>query len=359
MIRKIIVFTYFIVSGLVSRSQVNMTLQVPPAGVLLKSQLWNILVVSANSDQQITVNLSLQDAQTNQEVLNATSRLLIIAKGASQLQAADFSPIQYEYYTSAFNNDQDPNGMLPAGNYLACYSIITSNKTTLTENCIPVNVEPLSPPLLNTPANEAVLQTSYPQFTWLPPTPKSIFGDLNYDFILVEVLPGQSGTEAIQNNIPVYSAGHIKDQFYNYPASYEQLDTARLYAWRVIAKSSNNAGSPSDIWTFKIKSEKPDTIPDLNSNYILLKRSGEIAGTYTIENKSINIKYYSFDREHVAEVQFLSSDGRIIKTIKQNIAYGDNFLSYRLEKSFQQQQIYFIQIKDIRNNKYTASFRIK
>src|SRR6266496_470010 len=360
MIKKLFVLILYALFVVIAKAQINMTLQAPPTGVLLKNQLWNMLLVSSsNNNTLVRVNLSLQDAQNNQVVLTASARTIILAKGATQLQANDFAPIQYNYYSPVFNGDRDPNGMLPVGNYLACYTVIGDHNITLNENCISINVEPLSPPLLNTPASESELQTTYPQFTWLPPTPQNIFSDLNYNLILVEVLPGQASTEAIPTNIPVYNVQRVKDPFYNYPASGKQLDTAKLYAWRIAARNNYNVAALSDVWTFKIKPQKQDSIPAINSNYILLKSNGEPSGTYIIENNNISIKYYSFDKDHETEVRFLSADGKIIKTIKQRIVYGDNYLTYTLNRSFQKQEIYFFEIKDKQNNKYTASFRIK
>jgi len=360
MIRKLFVFICCALSAITIQAQINMTLQVPPAGILLKNQLWNMLLVSSsNGSQLIKINVSLLDAQNNQVLLTAASRTITITKGATQLQVNDFTPIQYNYYSSIFNNDRDPNGMLPAGNYIACYTIMGDHNIRFDEDCISINVEPLSPPLLNTPANESVLQTNYPQFTWLPPTPKNIFGDLNYDFLLVEVLPGQASREAIQNNVPVYSAGRVRDLFYNYPASNKQLDTSKLYAWQVIAKNSYNSIISSDVWTFKITNQKPGHVIPINGSYILIQKSGEQTGVYTIENTNIGIKYYSFDPEHEAEVRVLSANGKVIKIFKEKISYGDNFFNYKLTRSFKKQEIYFIEIRDKQNNKYSASFRIK
>lgn len=357
---KKLLFICFTLSALAADAQINMTIQTPPAGVLLKNQLWNILLVSAsNENELVTINLTLQDIETNQILLAATSRTITLKKGATQFQARDFAPIQYTYYSSIFNSDRDPNGMLPAGNYLACYTVIGGHNITLSENCISVSVKPLSPPLLNSPGNESVLQTNYPQFTWLPPTPKNMFSDLNYDFILAEVLPGQTSNEAIQNNVPVYTSGRLKDIFLNYPASYKQLDTAKLYAWQIIARNGNSFIAPSDVWTFKIKTEKPTSPTSNTGNYVLLQRSGELRGTYTIESNNLSIKYYSFDKDHETEVRFLTADRKTIKTIKQRIVYGDNYLNYKLNKSFRKAQIYFIEIRDKQNTQYTASFRIK
>ena len=213
-----------------SHAQVSMTLQVPPAGVLVKNQLWNIVLVNAsNTDVLIRVNLVLLDVQTNQPVITATSAPVSLGKGAKQLQARDLSPVQYSYSIPAARVDMDPNGLLPAGRFQACYTVVNAQKgdLTLVENCITVNVDPLSPPLLNTPANEDKLLTAYPQFTWLPPTPIGLFNDLGYAMVLVEVFPGQGKADAIQQNVPLNASVYTKNMFWNYPASTRSLDTGK------------------------------------------------------------------------------------------------------------------------------------
>src|SRR6186713_935075 len=178
-----------LLGGMVSRAQITMTLQVPPTGVLVKNQLWNMLLVNSGSAGVVVrINMVLLDERSNQPVLTASSVPVLLARGARQLQAKDLGPIQYVYNSPAFHADQDPNGMLPAGSYQACYTVGGVEKLSAprAENCIQVNVDPLSPPLLNTPADEGSLYTSYPQFTWLPPTPIGLFSDLSYDLIVVE-----------------------------------------------------------------------------------------------------------------------------------------------------------------------------
>ncbi|WP_153799835.1 hypothetical protein [Foetidibacter luteolus] len=342
------------------QGQVTMTLQVPPAGVLMKNQLWNMLLVSAiEGEQLVTVTLNLQDVQTNQVLLTGISRTITLRKGAAQLQVADVSPIQYSYFSPAFNNDRDPNGMLPAGNYLACYSLTGSHHAVLAENCISVNVEPLSPPLLSTPAHEAVLQTAWPQFSWLPPTPPNLFGDLSYDLTLVEVLPGQSSSEAVQVNVPVFGAGRLRELLLNYPASSKQLDTGKVYAWRITGRNNGNAIAFSDIWTFTVQQPNAPTPSPKIISYMALKRPGEPAGDYLVETGTINIRFYSFDSEYMAEVRFKDASGKVIRSQPQKILYGDNFLGFKAGSDFSKGQLYTVEMKDKAGKIYQASFSVK
>ncbi|MES1249175.1 MAG: hypothetical protein ABUL46_00750, partial [Chitinophaga rupis] len=112
-----------------SQAQISMTLQVPPMGVLVKNQLWNMLLVNSGSRSALLrINLVLLDEKTNQPVLTASTVPFLLNKGAKQMQAKDLSPIQYSYNGPATNADRDPNGLLPAGTYQACYSVVNSEK---------------------------------------------------------------------------------------------------------------------------------------------------------------------------------------------------------------------------------------
>lgn len=233
-----------------------MTIQVPPTGVMAKNQLWNmVLVNAANAPITIYVGLSLLNTADNRPVMTATTRPITLSKGARQLMAKDIGPVTYTYLSSAFNADMNPNGLLPAGNYLACYTVyaqIYESTLTLAEDCVPVEVQPLSPPQLNTPADQSILDMNYPQFTWLPPMPLQLFGNLQYDFLLVAVQPGQNAYQAIQQNIPIYNRHSGATPFLNYPASNTRLDTGVNYAWCVVAKNSNEFIAQSEVWTFKV-----------------------------------------------------------------------------------------------------------
>jgi hypothetical protein len=139
------------------------------------------------------------------------------------------------------------------------------------EDCIPFAIEPVSPPLLNTPANKSILESRLPQFTWLPPAPANLFTDLNYEMILTELHPGQSPEEAVQQNIPVYRAPRLKNMYINYPAGAVALDTAKQYAWTVTAHNGSLYAAQTEVWTFRIKSVQNNT-RFANGAYVQLKK---------------------------------------------------------------------------------------
>ncbi|NML38398.1 hypothetical protein HHL17_14415 [Chitinophaga sp. G-6-1-13] len=271
-------------------AQVSMTIQLPPAGVMLKAQLWNIVLVSAsNASVNMRITMRLTDPQTNQPLLTGITRNILLNKGARQLQLQDFMPVQYEYLSPAI--DRSANGFLPSGNYMACYSMIVEGDKSGNqpgEDCIPFTIEPVSPPLLNTPANKSELETILPQFTWIPPAPLNLFSDLNYDLTLTEVYPGQSPEEAIQQNIAVYRAPALRNIFANYPSGGVQLDTGRQYAWSVTARNGRLFAAQTEVWTFRIKSlAKPGNTPA--GAYVQLKR--ELDGAVVKAGRMLSVSY--------------------------------------------------------------------
>lgn len=345
------------------QAQVTLALQVPAVGIMQKNQLWNMaLIYTGNGGANVVVGLTLLSAKDNQPVMTATSRILVLNKGTNQFNAKDMGPILYNYLSPIFNVDRDPDGFLPIGNYKACYTVIRNSHSAepLAEDCLPVEVQPLSPPQLNIPADTATLETAYPQFSWIPPLPLNLFSNLTYDMLVVEVLPGQGAYEAIQRNIPVYNISHYTSMLHTYPSSNAPLDTGRIYAWRVIAKNEDAFVAQSEVWTFKLASPKRMTLKPANGNYILLRKSNEPAtGVSTLTESIIGIKYYSFDKEHAATVQFFTPDGQLVQSVQEKIVYGDNFLAYALNGSFQKGKIYLVKITDLQHNLYTASFTIK
>jgi hypothetical protein len=346
----------------VGRAQVSLAVQVPPTGVLQKSQLWNLVLVST-ADQPVTayVKLTLLSTKDNTPLMTAITKDFLLTKGAKQLSNNEVSPVQYNYFSAAFNADRNPNGLLPVGNYLACYTVLKSDgelSIEMAEECIPVEVEPLSPPLLNTPFDRDTVANGYPQFTWLPPTPLGLFNDLSYDMLITEVMANQSATESIQQNIPVYSAGNLRTLVNLYPASNKALDTAKWYAWRVIAKNNNQLVAQSEVWVFRVASLQPPAVDLLSKNYLLLQRQEEAGGVSQIKGDSLGIKYYSFEKQRQALVRITKADGTVIKEVNQQVGYGDNFFRYPLGNAFEKGQMYRIEITDSDRKRYTASFSI-
>jgi hypothetical protein len=350
-----------ILGTITSRAQISMTLQVPPIGVLVKNQLWNMLLVNtSNKTLMIRINMVLLDEKTNQPVLTGTTLPFVLDKGARQIQAKDLGPIEYTYNGPAVLADRDANGLLPIGNYQACYSVFTTTKSaTLVENCIQLAVDPLSPPLLNTPADEGKIFTDYPQFTWLPPTPLGIFSDLSYDLVLVEVLSGQGKADAIQQNIPIYSGGFIRNLYLNYPSSYRSLDTAHLYAWRIVAMNNGLPAAMSDIWTFRVAPPPRLSAKTQSNAYFELKRGLDPSAVSS--GSTLKITYDNIPADTVVNYTITNLDdpgNPVVQSGLVRLDKGHNFLNILLKRNsgWAQRKIYLFRFVNSRNEEWTVKF---
>ena len=200
MYKRLTSLTLLILMFVMSKAQLSLSVQEPPTGIVQKNQLWNLsLIYSGSNTISVTISITLLNMSDNQPVMTAFSRPITLSKGVKQLKAMDVSPVDYAYVSPAFSRLTD--AFIPVGSYRACYTIYNSDrdaKTIMIEDCINLDVQPLSPPQLTMPADSASIQNPYPQFSWLPPAPPTLFSDLNYDLLVTEVREDQTPGAAIQ-----------------------------------------------------------------------------------------------------------------------------------------------------------------
>lgn len=306
--KKMLIIVICTMEWAAAAAQVTILPQIPPAGIYQKTQLWNVFVTSAyETPVQARITLRLLNTGTNQPVLTAVSRPLTLQRGARQLQAADLMPIQYEYLSPSV--DRGEPGFLGAGSYTVCYSMTVEFEKNMgqREDCFPFAVEPVSPPLLNLPENNAVLETRLPQFSWVPPAPAHMFRDLGYEFLLVEVRPGQSPAEAVQQNIPITTRRMMRDVFLNYPSSIAPLDTGKLYAWHVLAYNGQQFAAQSETWSFRVREPLPKPQQHQSQAFVQLRRdvdgaviqvSGALQAGYLHETGDSAVHYEILDQEN-------------------------------------------------------------
>ncbi|HYC28263.1 MAG TPA: hypothetical protein VEB42_05590 [Chitinophagaceae bacterium] len=296
------------------RAQVIVNVQLPAGGIYLKSQLWSMSLVNTSSqDANVTIEVLLTDVATNQPVLSGVSRIIQLKKGVTQINAASASPITYNVLNAAYNVDANPMGFLPIGVFNVCYLVTKldgDNFERLTEDCETIEIEPLAPPMLMLPFDEDEIETSRPLFSWIAPSPQSLFYNIQYDLTLVEVLPTQQGSDAIQQNLPVLSQQNIGMTTYPFPAGYPELDSTKTYAWQITARSSASPIAKSEIWTFKIRNAVPDTGTIVNGIFYA-KTNRQIDAAYTICNGILRYEYINeLNEEAVNTTLFDISNSR-------------------------------------------------
>jgi hypothetical protein len=340
------------------KAQVTVNVQLPPAGMIQRDQLWNLVIVNNTTDfQDAAVSLDLQDAVTGQTVLSGGTRNFTLGKGVKVIGFKDIQPVQYNYISAELSTNY-----IPLGSYVACYRLSKSGRKgaePLADECIRLNIGPLSPPLLNTPADKSVLPVMPLQFSWMPPTPAEMFSNLNYDITVAEILQGQSPAEAILNNVPVYANRSIRNPFENYPSSFSSLQPGKAYAWQVTARNGLNYSVQTETWSFSIKGKDSAKTADIAASYVVLKDKQESSGISYINGGGLFVKYYSFDKDHENIIRFLTEDGKIVREVKRKIVYGNNFLRFDLPNEFKRGAVYILEITDHQNKTFNTRFSIQ
>lgn len=355
--RKPILSLLFAILSFYGGAQLSISSQLPPSGLLQKDGLWNVMLINnGTTTVEGTLLVSLQDALTGQVLLSGGGRAVTIPKGVKMLSVRDVQPVQYTYTGIAGGGSA-----LPAGNYTVCYSLHDRKddyQPLLATECVRLSVTPLSPVLLNYPLDKDTLPIAPSQFSWLPPAPLEMFSGITYDMAVAEVLPGQSPTQALLYNTPVYARGSIPSTYEPYPSSYSRLTIGKTYAWQVTARSGLTYSQPTEVWSFTISGESSATAIGSKS-YIELKGSGEETGITHLSGTAIHLKYYSFDKEGVATIRLLSGSGEQKSEYKQNLVYGNNFFSLPLPRGLTKGVIYKIELIDAQKRSIGAHFSLQ
>lgn len=341
-------------------AQVSLQPNIPPVGMLQKSQLWNVLVInSSNTALDCKLQLLLRDRNTGQEVLTATTGFFNIGAGAKQLNINLLNPIQYNYLVNGI--DSRLQGLLPAGNYLACYSLSSgTGKTQLAEECVQFDVEPLSPPMLIFPTDSSKLDNQPSQFSWTPPTPVGMFNGLRYEVIITPVNEGQKAEEAIQENLPFYSSENTISNMLNYSTATTAFEKDKWYAWQVIAKNDQNYAGKSQTWVFKIKGPSIETMILEQSPYIKMKKQNPEKGI--APNGILKLSYLNEPSDSMALVNIISvkNGNKIIGHFSVQLQPGENLLQFDLKKKLdlKEGEVYEAWITNTRMEKWGLQFEI-
>jgi hypothetical protein len=152
-----------------AQAQIIINPQLPPMGLVLKSQLWNLAIINTeNQSVQVQIKMIVTDASNNQKIFSGTSKLLTLSKGLSEITAIDVSPVTYNTLSPTVSIDPSPDGFLPLGVFDVCYSInllnAESGLSSLSEQCEEVEVQPISPPILVSPSDSESIEVTRPMF---------------------------------------------------------------------------------------------------------------------------------------------------------------------------------------------------
>jgi hypothetical protein len=318
----------------ISKAQVSISVQLPPSGLIDKQQLWNMVLINSGRESLETfIRISLQEVSTGQVLMTAQTNPFICAYGTKVITERDLQPIQFN-----FNHPDFSKRYLPLGQYVICYRVFNNGlkgEEPLTDECITINIEPLSPVMLNYPLDQSSIQSYNPQFSWTPPAPFDMFTNLSYILSVCEVKDGQKPIEAMLQNVPVYSRGDLSQPFELLQTAAYKLLAGKTYAWQVTAINQSKFVSKSDVWSFKVEK---DSIAAIVSAAPYVKLSKEISEASIVHQGHLKISYRNqlSDSTGYFTVREVTGQGSKEKqssySFKLPIQRGENFLEYDLNK---------------------------
>lgn len=349
---------YLLIVGIsiakICSAQLRIQSNIPPTGVIQRSQIWNLLVINdSRSTYDCRVNVIVRDRYSGQEVFTAVTGAFSVGTGAKQLNEALLAPIQYNYLLTT--QDAASYGLLPAGAYNICYSIslVKSGDMLLPDECLSFDVEPLSPPMLAFPSDSTFLTSSQEQFSWTAPAPSSMFGKLTYTIIFAEVHDGQLADEAIQQNIPYYSEGRLSGTTMPYPQTARQFEAGKWYAWQVVASAPNGYVGKTETWVFKLNNSAKSI--DTSKIYLLMEPEGK--GIYPVSQPVLFVKYNSQINSYLGEFKLYDVAANLVRSWRRRVMPGENYFDFQLGGIFRPNTLYTIELIDSNKKSYSLTFK--
>lgn len=342
-----------------AKAQITITTQLPGSGMLLKEQLWNLVIINNSNDiAELKLQVDVRDMLLGQSVINASAGKLVIGKGMKLITVKDVQPVMYNYVATEFSGNY-----LPCGSYTINYRLIQETikgDVPVADEVVKINVTPLSPPLLTTPADKSSIETVYPQFTWMPPAPMQMFNPLLYDITVVAVEEGQAAKEAMEFNKPVYVNTNLQNPAEKMPTSFQQLQQGKAYAWQVVARSGNSCAAPTEVFMFTIGKDTIAKIID-QAPYIKVSKSNtEVAiiyeGVIKMEyNNTAGDKKVKFN---VYKVSDRAKENKNAIQFEIELTNGQNFLSYNIAKkaALDDKTVYEISMINSRGEEWLMRF---
>jgi hypothetical protein len=350
----------FICLPFIGQAQITINSQIPNTGILLKDQLWNLIVTNNSNDiVNVKVDLDITDVVLGQSVLNASTGKITIGKGIKIITIRDIQPIVYNYVATEFTGKYTP-----CGTYSLHYRLLTEvpgkGDVPIADDITRIYVSPLSPTLLSLPSDKSGIETVYPQFAWMPPSPMEMFSPLLYDINVVAIEDGQTVREAIELNKPVYFNTNIQNPSDKMPSSFGQLQQGKSYAWQIVARSGSVCASASDVWMFTIGK---DSITKIIESAAFIKLSTSNTEITTATEGVLKMEYINnIGDKQVKCIVYKSGEkqkeGHKEIRFKLKLVNGQNYLSYSIDKKhkLEEKTVYEVALINSRGEQWLMRF---
>ncbi|MDP2174450.1 MAG: hypothetical protein Q8K70_00925 [Bacteroidota bacterium] len=328
------------------------------------SQVLNFTAINSNSKSYQVYFIGKIKDQNNDIVLEYKTTNVLLNVGANIFSKFNISFSELRFLNSDILEVEEKSGVFPYGAYQICMYAqcveancgdVGVNGGMETPECITVKVENPTPLLLAYPDNESEIEVTRPMYLWIPPSPIASSSQLNYRMRLVEIMDGQSKSDALTMNRPLIEESGIMKPSLMHPLDVPELEKGKWYAWEVEAYVGQTFIARSEQWKFKVKKEEEKKE---KPSYVLLKTDDNsvyqfkdiLYFTY-IENRinnALEVKIYNL------EEQLIYNGGNNFEAIR-----GENSYDIKLnEGKFYKNTIYILVLKNIYNEQYVLKFKL-
>ncbi len=196
------------------------------------------------------------------------------------------------------------------------------------------------PLILSSPFDMDTIETQEPTFVWQCDM-ATILNDprLSLQFVLSPMEEGQSKSEALLINQPVYILSNVLNSSLHYPNTVEKLEQGHTYVWQIQLLYNGMPIQYSEPWQFTIDLPRVDA-----ANFFLLRKHQD-AGFYIINQPELRLKITNSavinnfngtirnDNNEVFPItlEFVNPEENLIQTIKSsNYYFKIDFASLKL-----------------------------
>ncbi|HEY1045982.1 MAG TPA: hypothetical protein VGF79_06045, partial [Bacteroidia bacterium] len=214
--------------------------------------------------------------------------------GANLFTPMTLALTDVQYFNSDIAEIEAKTGTYPSGTYRICLwtECAQPDCNGAGQNagsiempvCIQVNVENPTPLVLAFPTDKSEIDETRPTYTWIPPAPIAGIGGLNYTMTLVEMMDGQSKSDALAMNRPIIDMQGINASTMMHPTDFPELEAGKTYAWQVQAYVGNTFVAKSEQWQFKVKK---DTAKKVGKTILTFKTDYNVNPYYVKQSDSL------------------------------------------------------------------------
>jgi len=329
-----------------------------PKPFVKPDMLWNVVVINeGRTDIVGKLQLNVED-ENHRIVLSGISNYITFSKGTKVLNYNSVAPINYTY-----NSNIDYSTWMKVGKYNLCFTILCSTVdggaiNSVAEDCMEMDIEPLSPPVLNMPEDKSTIYETRPNFMWTPPAPVNLFTQLRYEIKVVEMNKNQSAENALINNSPVYFENGLTSNSRLLPSSYKELDVNNEYAWQVTAYD-NSYSIKCEPFVFSLVQDSVMVIIE-KSPYINMRQSKVQTGV--MNQGYIKIVLTNNTIDTIAQL-FITQEGSYedIANAKVTIKRGINYILKEIntKSKLDEKKTYELVWINSRNEKWIVKFQPK